>query len=101
MALSNVASAPIQVSLQPVGPQDTQVAPAALTLQGDTTQMLDLDLLAWGLPLVENQACGLRLQYSREKRAIMGNGGLANEGIGYSTNTLFGITIWARLPPPC
>jgi hypothetical protein len=89
VALSNVTSSPIQVSLQPTGSQGTQVASTAITLQGHTTQMLDLDMLAWGLPQAENQAGGLRLQYNGVKRAIMATGGLVNEGIGYSTDIPF------------
>jgi hypothetical protein len=89
VALSNVTSSAIQVSLQPVGSQGTQVASTAITLQAHTTQMLDLDSLALGLPQVENQAGGLRLQYSGVKRAIMATGGLVNEAIGYSTDIPF------------
>jgi hypothetical protein len=89
VALSNVTSAPIQVSLQPVGSLGTQLGAGAITLQGHTTQMLDLDSLAGGLPEAENQAGGLRLQYNGVKRAIMANGGLVNEGIGYSTDIPF------------
>jgi hypothetical protein len=51
--------------------------------------MLDLDSLAAGLPQAENQAGGLRLQYYGKKGALMTNGGLANEGIGYSTDIPF------------
>jgi hypothetical protein len=89
VALSNVTSSPIQVSLQPAGSLGTQVASTAITLQGHTTRMLDLDSLAWGLPQAENQAGGLRVEYSGKKRAIVATGGLVNEGIGYSTDIPF------------
>ncbi len=89
VALSNVTSGPIDVSLQPTGSQGTQLASTAITLQGHSTQMLDLDLLAWGLPQAENQAGGLRLQYYGKKRAVMATGGLVDEGIGYSTDIPF------------
>jgi hypothetical protein len=88
-ALSNVTSAPIQVSLQPTGSLGSQVAATAITLQGHTTQMLDLDTLAGGLPQAENQAGGLRLQYSGVMRAIMATGGLVDQGVGYSNNIEF------------
>ena len=89
MALSNATNSPIQVSLQPAGSLGTQVASTAITLQGHTTQMLDLDSLAAGLPQAENQAGGLRLQYYGKKGSLMTNGGLVNEGIGYSTDIPF------------
>jgi hypothetical protein len=89
VALSNVTSSPIQVSLQPTGSLGTQVATTAITLQGHTTQMLDLNTLAEGLPETENQAGSLRLQYNGVKRAIMATGGLVDETVGYSNNVEF------------
>jgi hypothetical protein len=89
VALSNVTSSPIQVSLQPAGSLGTRVASTAITLQGHATQMLDLDSLAADLPQAENQAGGLRLQYYGKKGTLMANGGLVNEGIGYSTDIPF------------
>ncbi|MFZ0960033.1 MAG: hypothetical protein WAO35_03950 [Terriglobia bacterium] len=74
VALSNATSGPIDVSLQPTGSQGTHLAPTAITLPGHTTQMFDLDVLAWGLPQAENQAGGLRLQYLGKKHAIMATG---------------------------
>ena len=93
-ALSNVTNSPIQLSLQPTGSLGSQVASTSITLQGHTTQMLDLDTLALGLPQAENQAGSLRLQYSGVKRAIMATGGLVDETIGYSNNVDF----WSHDP---
>jgi len=100
VALSNVTGSRIQVSLQPAGSLGSQAASTAVTLQGHTTQMLDLNTLATGLPQAENQAGGLRLQYNGVKRAIMATGGLVNEAIGYSTDIPFWYHDLGSTSPP-
>ncbi len=92
VSLSNVTSEPMQVSFQPTGSSGTALAAGAVTLPAHATQMLDLDSLVSGLPQAENQAGGLRVQYTGRKRALMLGGGLLQEGIGYSADAPF----WAR-----
>ncbi len=72
-----------------VPPLGTALVPIATTLPAHSTQMLDLDDLVGDLPEAENQAGGLRLQYSGKRGAIKATGGLLHEAEGYSTNIPF------------
>lgn len=89
VSLANATNAPADVTLQAIGSRGTALRPQSLNLAAHGTQLLSLDTLVAGLPGLENQAGGLRVQYNGKLGEVMVTGGLVNEREGYSANMPF------------
>lgn len=89
VSLANATGATLEVSIQPIGSRGTALTPEVFHLPAHATQMLDLDRLVGGLPGLENQAGGLRVQHNGPHGALLITGGLVDEFKGYSANMPF------------
>ncbi len=89
VVLANVTGGALAASIQAVGSQGTTAPATTLQLAPQSTVRLDLDSLVGGLPGLENQAGGLRVQYNGPMGGIVATGGLANAREGYSATMPF------------
>jgi len=80
------------VTFQVIGSEGATLPAQSLRLVAYSTEMLELDRLTQGLPGLENQAGGIRVQWQGNARDLAVSGGLENAREGFSTNMQF----WAH-----
>jgi hypothetical protein len=92
VALANTTDAPATASIQVLGSRGTRLLPDTVELAPHSTVLLDLDALAAGLPGLEDQAGGIRVQFGGRPGDILVTGGLVEPSRGYSAN----LRLWPR-----
>ena len=92
VSFANTTAKTVSLTFQVIGSEGATLPPEPLSLPAHSTQMLDLDRLTQGLPGLENQAGGIRVQWHGRARDLAVSGGLENAREGFSTNMQF----WAH-----
>ncbi|MGH9468928.1 MAG: hypothetical protein ACRD1N_01135, partial [Terriglobia bacterium] len=93
--LANTTGNPINVTLRVVGAHGLRLPSEQVSLAPHASRMLDLDDLTAGLPGLENQEGGIRVQWTGYMGDVTVDGGLEGDGEGYSADLPF----WPHKPP--
>jgi hypothetical protein len=89
VSFANSSEKALSVSFEVIGSEGATLPPQSLSLPAHSTQMLDLDRLTQGLPGLENQAGGIRVQWLGSAADLAVTGGLENRREGFSSNMQF------------
>jgi hypothetical protein len=89
VSFANSTGKTVSVSFQVIGSEGATLPPQSLSLSAYSTRMLDLDRLTLGLPGLENQAGGIRVQWRGSAQDLAVNGGLENAKEGFSSDMQF------------
>lgn len=89
VTVANMTGSPESVSLQALGAHGTALPPESMNLAPHAAQLIDLNEFTEALPAGENQAGGLRVQYTGNFGDVMVGGGLEDNREGYSANLPF------------
>jgi hypothetical protein len=89
VSFANSTGKTVSVSFQVIGSEGATLPLQSLSLSAYSTRMLDLDRLTLGLPGLENQAGGIRVQWRGSAQDLAVNGGLENAKEGFSSDMQF------------
>ena len=89
VSLANTTGKSVSVTFQVIGSEGATLPPESLNLPAYSTEMLDLDQLTLGLPGLENQAGGIRVQWQGSAADLAVTGGLEDAREGFSSNMQF------------
>ena len=89
VSFANATGKTISVSFQVIGSEGATLPAQSLSLAAHSARMLDLDRLTQGLPGLENQAGGIRVQWQGSAGAVAVAGGLENAREGFSSDMQF------------
>jgi hypothetical protein len=92
LSLANTTASTTAAMVEVIGSGGTTLAPHRVELAPNATVLLDLDALAAGLPGLENQAGGIRVQFEGRPGDVLVTGGLVEPSRGYSAN----LRLWPR-----
>ncbi|HEX5411140.1 MAG TPA: hypothetical protein VFZ27_04695 [Terriglobia bacterium] len=95
LSLTNTTSAPVTVGVRVLGAHGLPLPNQSVNLGPHAAQMFDLASLTAGLPGLENQEGGVRIQYQGMMGDVIPVGGLENDSEGYSAD----MPIWPHNPP--